>query len=102
MQAVGGELRRAEGCMRTPLTPTLPNRTLTLELFDQGDDFLISLHLAKLGQQKLDQECTIAFSLRDNPLRHGILAHWRVGGGRQCGCAVRVGGIAARIHAPRR
>ena len=44
--------------MRTPLTPTyLPNRTLTLELFDQGDDFLISLHLAKLGQQKLDQEC---------------------------------------------
>ena len=51
MQAVGGELRRAEGCMRTPLTPTLPNRTLTLELFDQGDDFLISLHLEKLDEQ---------------------------------------------------
>ena len=49
--------------MRTPLTPTLPNRTLTLELFDQGDDFLISLHLAKLEQQKLDLQCITAYYL---------------------------------------
>ena len=62
VQAVDGEPKEPQGCMRTPYTHNLPIQMLTLETLNLCSVFFISVHLSDLDEQKLDQECIIYLS----------------------------------------
>ena len=85
VQVVNGEPKGLQGCMCTPHTHSLPIQTLTLETLKLCSVFFISVHLADLLEQKLDQEC-----------RYATLS-WRLAWER----ANIYGGYVLRLGAPR-